>query len=63
MQLTYKDVLTCKVMLGHISRMYQYATELGYEYFLWNDRVYRIPPKIGGKPEVVDTGLTVKDIQ
>lgn len=61
--LSFRDVLTCKTWLGDIDRMYKYACELGYEYFLWNDRVYRIPPKLGGKPEVIDTGLTVSDVQ
>lgn len=61
-KLSFRDVLTCKVWLGSIDRMYQYAVELGYEHFLWNDRVYKIPQQIGGTREVVDTGLTVNDV-
>lgn len=61
-QLTYRDVLTCKTWLGHIERMYKYAIDLGYEYFLWNDRVYRVEGALGAEPEVWDTGLGVKDV-
>lgn len=60
--ITWRDVVTCKTWLGSIDRMYKYALELGYEYFMWNDRIYHIPAKLGGKPEVIDTGLTVNDI-
>ena len=60
--LTYRNVLTCKTWLGDIARMYKHARELGYEYFLWNDRVYRIPQQLGGQAEVIDTGMTVNDI-
>ena len=58
---TYKDILTCKVWLGDIAKMYEFATQLGYSHFMWNDRVYRI---VGGfSKDVVDTGLTVHDIR
>ncbi len=63
MQLSFKDVLTCKVWLGDVVKMYNFASQLGYEYFLWNDRVYRIVPKLGGKPEVHDTNLTIADVK
>jgi hypothetical protein len=61
--LSYKDVLTCKTWLGDIAKMFEFARQLGYEYFLWNDRVYRIIPKLGGKPEVIDTNLTVENVE
>ena len=61
--LSWRNVLDCKTWVGDINRMYELANTLGYCFFLWNGRVYQIPQKIGGKPEVVDTGLTEKDIE
>jgi hypothetical protein len=57
---TYKNTLTCKTWIGSLERMYQYAVELGYEYILWNDRVYKVLPFC---KNVEDTGMTVEDLK
>lgn len=63
MKLTYKDVVTCKSYLGHISKMFDLADALGYEYFLWNGRVYKIAKAGEIRKYTIDTGLTFRDIE
>lgn len=41
-KLSFRDVLVARSWIGHIDRMYQYAHELEYPYFLWNGRVYEL---------------------
>lgn len=55
--LSAKDVLIPKTSLGHISKAVKIATEVGYVFFVWNDRVYKIE-----KTGAVDTGLTINDV-
>lgn len=57
--LSYKDVITCKTWIGNISYMRECAVKLGYEYLLWNDRVYKVLPFCNNAE---DTGLTAKDV-
>lgn len=57
-QLSFRDVLHTRERLGHIDRIYELAKQLGYPYFLWNDRVF----KLGAESRYVDTGLTVSDV-
>lgn len=39
--ITWKNVLDCKAWYGHITAMAETAKRAGYEYFVWNDRLYR----------------------
>lgn len=41
-QLSWKDIFDCKIWYGHISVIARKAHLAGYEYFVWNDRVYKI---------------------
>lgn len=41
-QLSYRDVLHTRERIGHINLMLTLAKQLGYPYFIWNDRVYHI---------------------
>jgi len=50
--LTWRDVFDCKSTYWHISHILKAASEAGYDYFVWNGRVYAITPN-GEK----DTGL------
>lgn len=52
-----KIVLIPKSSLGHISRAIELAQASGYEFVLWNDRVYRIENN-----RQFDTGLTIADV-
>lgn len=58
--ITYRDVAVCKTWVGSIENMRNLALALGYEYFLWNDRVYQI--EVGGGNYARDTGLTKKEL-
>lgn len=51
-QLSFRDVLHTRERIGHILRMLDFAKELGYPYFVWNDRVYKVE-----NDHYVDTGL------
>lgn len=39
--LTWKDVISVKIHLGHIQKMYDLAKIAGYDYFEWNGWVYK----------------------
>ena len=55
LNITWRDVYEEKVWrAGHISRAQDTAKQLGYLYFVWNERVYTWEGK--------DTGLTVDDL-
>lgn len=41
-EINWKEVLDCKINYGHIGNMIELAKKVGYEYILWNDRVYDI---------------------
>jgi hypothetical protein len=56
-QLCYRDVLQAKGRVGHVDVLTEHAKILGYEYILWNDRVYFLTGE-----SRKDTGLTVADI-
>lgn len=56
-QFSYRSVLHSENRIGHIDKMASFARELGYPYFLWNDRLFSV-----GDKEYIDTGYTVKDI-
>jgi hypothetical protein len=60
MTLTWRDVLDHKGWPVSIDAMYDLALATGYQYFNWNDRIYRVG--VGGTHHGVDTGLTVKDV-
>lgn len=56
-QYSYRDVLHTRGNIGHIDKMAQLARELGYPYFLWNDRLFKV-----SDDEVIDTGYTVANV-
>ena len=58
-KLSFRDVLVARGWIGHISRMYQYAHELEYPYFLWNGRVYELVEKGGAVP----TDYLLEDVE
>jgi hypothetical protein len=39
--LTRKDVISVKIHLGHIQKIYDLAKIAGYDYFEWNGWVYK----------------------
>lgn len=41
-QLSWGNVLQTKSHIGHINKLFEHAVALGYQYFLWNDQVYRV---------------------
>lgn len=54
-----KDVIRKMTPFGHILDLQAVAVRLGYNYMLWNDRVYTVHS--GKMPE--DTGLTINDLK
>jgi hypothetical protein len=39
--MTWRDVLDCKIHIGHIDRFVsQVVHNTGYEFFAWNGRIY-----------------------
>ena len=56
-QLSFRDVLYTRERIGHITRMHELATTLGYPYFIWNDRVYSV-----GAAGFSDSGLTIGNV-
>lgn len=56
-QLSFRDVLHARRHIGYIGQMYEFAQTLGYPYFMWNDRIYKV-----GKAYFTDTGLTLDDV-
>jgi hypothetical protein len=56
-EFSYRDVLQAKNHLGHIVKLAELAKQLGYEYILWNDRVYFV-----GGEYCLDTGITAASV-
>jgi len=50
---SFRDVLQAKKSLGHITHLHRLACSLGFEYMLWDDRVYFLQ-----NDSYFDTGLT-----
>ena len=58
-KLSWKNILDCKKWYGHISAIADQARMVGYEYFIWNDRIY----KTSGTDGWTDTNKSMDDIQ
>ena len=56
--LTYQEVLIDRGRTGWIGTLFEIARKLGYPYFMWNDRIYKIE-----KDWYAETELTVKNIK
>jgi hypothetical protein len=56
-QFSFRDVLQAKNRVGQIDRLVEFAHTLGYEYILWNDRVYFLSGDV-----VTDTGFTSSSV-
>ena len=56
-QFSFRDVLQAKNRVGQIDRLVEFAHTLGYEYILWNDRVYFLSGDV-----VSDTGFTAASV-
>lgn len=52
-----RDVLHTEEWVGHVGSPTDLAHKLGYEYILWNDRVYHVEAE-----SLRDTGLTERDL-
>lgn len=48
--LTWEDVFDCKINYGHIDNIVAKVYGTGYEYFIWNDRIYKLVGNNDYKP-------------
>ena len=56
--ITWKNTLTCYTFIGSINELLKPARKLGYEYIVWNSRVYKVTTD-----EFLDTGAFESDIK
>ncbi len=66
LNLTWKDVLLWNNPGTLKSEAVKAASDCGYKYFLFNDRVYKVQNVFdfkGAQPGYVDTNLTIKDVK
>jgi hypothetical protein len=57
--LVWRNVLDLKVWIGDRDRFADFAYELGYKYFIWNDHVYDLTAQEG---KYIETQWDIKDI-
>ena len=58
-KLSFRDVLVARGRIGRIDRMFQYAHELEYPYFLWNGKIYELDREGGFVP----TNYSLEDVE
>jgi hypothetical protein len=40
--LSWRDVLDVKINVGSQDRMFRHATNLGYDFYIWNDNIFNV---------------------
>lgn len=62
--LSFRDVLHARQRIGHIRFMFELAKQLGYPFFIWADRVYKIEiPSNSAEAGFSDSGFTIADVR
>lgn len=56
--ISWRNTLDCRREYGHITRIIKAARSVGYEYFVWNGRVYRVIGELLSK----DTGILASEL-
>ncbi len=59
----WRNTLQKNTAFGHILDLVEIASELGYPYILWNQRIYSVYQDEDGNINAVDTDLNIDDLE